>query len=276
MKTLYASCWVGEFGWELFCWQGYLRKLSKQYEKTIVACKEGHEILYKDFAQTLPQKISCEDCNMWMCKGYKEPSFEAIFNQNLSKNDRWISSRDFPVLRYDHTHTHYNKKVFAKFFEQEFIQYGTKSQKQYDVIIHARNKNNRVNNNVSSDYRNWPLSNWNQLLPHLEGKSVACIGTKDSAMYVTGDDLRGISLEYLCNVLANSSVAVGPSSGPMHLAALCNCPHVLWFGEPYDASNKVRYKKDWNPFNTKVEIIHQDTWNINMEDLVFKLNNLDS
>ena len=34
-KILLAGPWVGEFGWELFCWQGFLRKLSKQYDKVI-------------------------------------------------------------------------------------------------------------------------------------------------------------------------------------------------------------------------------------------------
>lgn len=34
MKTLLASHWVGEFGWELFGWQGHLRRISKEYDKT--------------------------------------------------------------------------------------------------------------------------------------------------------------------------------------------------------------------------------------------------
>ncbi len=35
-KLLLAGPWVGEFGWELFCWQGHLRRISKNYNKTIV------------------------------------------------------------------------------------------------------------------------------------------------------------------------------------------------------------------------------------------------
>ena len=32
MKTLIAGPWVGEFGWELAAWQGYIRALSKNFD----------------------------------------------------------------------------------------------------------------------------------------------------------------------------------------------------------------------------------------------------
>ena len=33
MKRLIAGPWVGEFGWELFAWQGYIRALSRHLKK---------------------------------------------------------------------------------------------------------------------------------------------------------------------------------------------------------------------------------------------------
>ena len=41
--------WVGEFGWELFSWQGYCRAISKKYEKVIVISRPGNNFLYSDF-----------------------------------------------------------------------------------------------------------------------------------------------------------------------------------------------------------------------------------
>ena len=52
-KTLFAGPWLGEFGWELLCWQGFVRKVSRGYERTVVYCPAGREALYADFADTV-------------------------------------------------------------------------------------------------------------------------------------------------------------------------------------------------------------------------------
>jgi len=48
-KILFAGPWVGEFGWELFCWHAYVRTLSKFYDKTICVSGEHSRFLYEDF-----------------------------------------------------------------------------------------------------------------------------------------------------------------------------------------------------------------------------------
>jgi hypothetical protein len=48
-RVLFAAPWVGEFGWELMTWQAFLRKVSAQYEKTIICCRETSRMLYADF-----------------------------------------------------------------------------------------------------------------------------------------------------------------------------------------------------------------------------------
>jgi len=42
--------WVGELGWELMSWQAYCRKVSREYDYTIVTSYKGMGALYKDFA----------------------------------------------------------------------------------------------------------------------------------------------------------------------------------------------------------------------------------
>ena len=51
--TLFAGPFLGEFGWELLCWQGFVRKVSRRYKTVIVYCPEGREALYRDFADRI-------------------------------------------------------------------------------------------------------------------------------------------------------------------------------------------------------------------------------
>ena len=49
-KRLIAGPWVGEFGWELFAWQAYIRSLADNFDETIVLCRPSSQPLYQDFA----------------------------------------------------------------------------------------------------------------------------------------------------------------------------------------------------------------------------------
>ena len=49
MSTLFAGPFIGEFGMELFTWQGHIRELSKKFDKTIVSSRPMYKFLYKDF-----------------------------------------------------------------------------------------------------------------------------------------------------------------------------------------------------------------------------------
>lgn len=271
MATLYAGPWVGEFGWELFCWQGWIRQRAIVFDETFVACRRGHEILYEDFANVISQDIKGEECDMWNCKGFESGTIMQTFDRTLGPHDVWVKSCQ-PVLRYDHTHRLNNESLFARFRDQTFVKFGeSSSERAYDVVIHARAKKNKVNAGMNSDYRNWPAQKWSKLIGKLKGYSIACVGTKEGALHVGGEDLRGVSLRSLCNTLASSGIIVGPSSGPMHLAALCACPQVLWYGPPYDKLNEQRYTIDWNPHRTSVDIIRHDKWDADVDDVAQRI-----
>ena len=47
-KMLIAGPWVGEFGWELFCWQGVVRKASKDYDAICIIARPGKQAMYID------------------------------------------------------------------------------------------------------------------------------------------------------------------------------------------------------------------------------------
>ena len=162
MNTLYAGPWVGEFGWELFCWHGHIRYLKPNYKKVVVACRAGHEVLYEDFADEIfSLDISCEETDMWTCKNYKVPSFEQIFK--CRRDGDWMEPNK-PFSRYDHRHILDTQPLFNNFKKQKYFKYGNKS-KGYDIIWHARKTEKS-----KTGYRNWPVSKWKELTSFYKNK----------------------------------------------------------------------------------------------------------
>ena len=72
--TLLAGPWIGEFGWELFCWQAFVRKQSRKFDKTIVISRPGNKFIYEDFADEYvefdPKGTKTEG---WFCYDSESP-----------------------------------------------------------------------------------------------------------------------------------------------------------------------------------------------------------
>jgi hypothetical protein len=245
-KILLAGPWVGEFGWELFCWQGYVRKLSKNYDKTIVIGRPNQKLLYEDF---------CDEYIDFDPKGFKTDSWSC--HDCIKPNDliNKIPHTDYLDGNFDIGFRYGQNGAFdikGLFNQQEFIKYQSNSLNcGYDIIFHCRNKS------TGSD-RNWEKEQWVELF-NLLGYDfkIACIGNAE-AFHINGsDDLRGISLSDLVSVMNNSKLIIGPSSGPMHLASLSGLKHLVWSSE----HNRDRYLKVWNPFNTDVIFYSNEEWN---------------
>ena len=253
MKTkLFVKLFAGEFGFELMRWQGCIRHIAKDYDHVTVECKEGHEYLYEDFAHRIiryriieAKKVSCS-----LFVGKSKP-IDPIEKQN--DFDRIVK----PCI-----------EICDMQMDQHFIPLGKIGSHQgYDLVIHARN-DKRV---VKYGDRNWPLSNWEKVSNHFANKRIASIGSKESAFYVPGThDLRGIPLKSLSNVVCNSKLCVGPSSGPMHLTSLCKCKHIVWTiqGKKFmkagvrraAETSRTRYESSWNPLKTPAIVIDEYGW----------------
>jgi len=245
MKLL-AGPWLGEFGWELFGWQGVLRYLAQNndYEEILVGCKPGREYLYADFATNFVN-VEGEDRLADVCTYNRMPP---KFSKDIIKA--------YP----DHgLFTPHYKHFYDK--RQTFIKFGQEGAGNYDIILHARNRE------IGPD-RNWSIANWNNLISKLSGYSIACIGNSKVSHYLEGTtDLRDRSLEEICNELRNAKVMVSPSSGPVHLASLSGCPHVVWTDSKNRSinadtfTNRIRYESMWNPLKTRTEVIDDQLWN---------------
>ena len=221
MPSITCGPWVGEFGWELFCWQAQLRHRFERAQGLEVICytRPGHGLLYEDFAQVRYfEPGSYADTWKWVTK--EPPAFE-FPAQDISRKPG------------------------------KFIRFGKASEeKSYDFLFHARE---RWHNRPSD---NWLRSNWYELAEKLPGKK-ACVGTFRQAAALSGcDDLRGVPLAELADYLASSSVIVGPTSGPMHFATLCGCPQVVWSAYP---RSRQRYEKLWNPFAVQASVIESSS-----------------
>lgn len=259
MKVLFAGPWVGEFGWELFCWQGILREQSKNYDKVIVSSRPHMKILYDDFASEFVPYVP--NVNNTDCERNVGFVYNNIHEQYLNpEDDNSFIPPQFLLERY------VPPQGYQKSLKQSFVKYGKENKDlKYDVIIHARNKKN-------SPERNWTLENWTKLVNELTKHpiKIACIGTSDQADYIPPcDNFMDKDLYFLSELFYNSSLLVTPSSGPGHFASLCGCAHLIWSGNP---DNEIRYKQHWNPFNTHCVYMKDTTWKPNVNSVYESIN----
>lgn len=249
-KALFAGPWVGEFGWELFGWQGYLRKMSKNYEKVYICGRPGHEALYKDFCT---EYIEDPTLPIGATSSYKLKGYNPTTNQLH--------------LNYPQNNLDIVRPSLLRNVPQDFIKFGETNKKyQFDLILHSR-----ATTKHRTNYRNWPINKWSNLISKLpKSIKIASIGTTNAANLVEGSvDLRDIPLDELILYLYNSKLLIGPSSGPMHLGSLCGTKHIVWTGKGNGViNNKTRYEKVWNPLNTPVKIIEETNWNPSVDTVL--------
>lgn len=229
MIDLIAGPWIGEFGWELFGWQGVLRAMAPQYKRVIIYGPPGHQTLYEDFADEYHEFVpQGTEPNMWLNGG-------TTFTLPAGHHGLYIQPQQMIFM------PNPPEQVFRKY------QSADKS-RTADVVYHARDLSK-----YGSDYMNWDENNWRELIGRFgDEKMIACIGSKSGSMHVGGTDFRDAPLSTVCDLLSRAGVLVGPSSGPIHLGSLCGTPHVVWSGHFY---NKARYEEWWNPFKTPVRTI---------------------
>lgn len=254
-NVLLAGPWIGEFGWELFCWQGYLRARSQEFDRVIVVSRPEMAPLYADFCdEFIPYTPKGVGISGFKCVGHSEwpdISGQRDYREYLSGNFYIGYNRDHPA------------RSSKAFFGQKFFKYGKCDPSlAHDVVMHIRQTSKN-----KSDIRNgWELDVWKAYLERLRQAGpykVCCIGDPASAGMLEGcTDMRGLPLDRLFDLLASSRVLVGPSSGPMHLGSLCGCPHVVWSGVE---ENRPKYEKYWNPFDTAVKYIHHPNWKPEVE-----------
>jgi hypothetical protein len=263
-NTLFAGPWIGEFGWELFCWQGYLRARSREFDRVIIASRPAMAPLYADF---------CDEFIPYDSLGVGVSGYHNLGHTEWPDISERRAFREYLSGKFDIGYNrHYPSRGSREFQNQEFVKYGRKcADLSYDLVLHVR----QTGKNHSAKRNGWEPDVWQLFLDALlreEPLSVCCIGDPQNSGLLDGcTDLRGLPVDRVCDLLAGSRLLAGPSSGPMHLGSLCGCPHVVWSG---DLWNRVKYEKYWNPFRTPVKYIEKKDWKPPVEQVVREVRNL--
>lgn len=255
-QTLFAGPYVGEFGYELMTWQAGVRKMARQFKRRVISCRESSAALYQDFATDfIFTGESVERCARRCADDIGKEAKREI-KRRKRPGDEWIDARHLG--------------------DGKFIRYGKNDpEKGFDIVYHARMTPKSKLGNLSLE-RNWPKRKWESLADRVYDRTnwtVCWIGLSSEAIWVEG---RGVNmldapLDQVMDVLASSRLIVGPSSGPMHLAALCGCPSLVWCRvngnvPPRGTTLGERYRTKWNPFRTPVSLI--DGYDVD-DDVVF-------
>jgi ADP-heptose:LPS heptosyltransferase len=255
-KTILIGPWFGELGWELFCWQGYARKIAEEYSRVIVISRSGHNFLYKDFANEfigidLPLNASSDS---WMCNNLPSTFIINILS-SIKYNVNIPATNIGFILNIEGI-----AQTSKSFIEQKFVKFQSNTlDKNFDIILHPRNKN------VGND-RNWNKGNWQNLVDLLsENYKIAIIGNHEAFSLNNVDDYRNISIEDTVSLMNRCRLVVGQSSGPLHLASLSGTPHLVWSTD----YNRKRYTEYWNPFKTPVYFYSDMGWNPSV-DFIYK------
>lgn len=255
-KVLLAGSWVGEFGWELFCWQGYLRSIANKFDKVIVICRTGNDVLYNDFTNDfIFYNPPFTKTNMWMGEENKEELKEML--EGVSYN------YEIKPFNIGFGHAPNNDFFTSDLFQsQVFRKYKSDVlDKTYDILVHPRNK-------FTGSERNWDKEKWQELVDRLKSKySIAMIGSNEAFELDGIDNYRCVVTSETISLMNRAKLVIGQSSGAMHLASLCGTPHLVWS----DQTNKLRYEKYWNPFKTPVYFYDKKNWNPDVDDIELKV-----
>jgi len=248
MSALVVDASTSEFGWELMSWQGFVRKQAPKHSHVVVVTTAGLEPLYAGVnAEFITHDVPMgRDC--WW-------GFDVADTRKFKRHTTGVAATANALKRKYGSVTYLKQSKYIPIQDQTFVKYGNSDANSADVIVHARRKKNRPGS--CYDIHNWPQPTWDAVANHLvsQGLSVAAVGTKTHAMLPAGcTDLRGLALPATSDAIAGAKCMLGPSSGPMHLAALCGTRHIVWGRnirtKMLGAMNVDRYTHLWNPFST--------------------------
>ena len=164
-KRLIAGPWIGEFGWELFAWQGYVRALSENFDETIIACRPSSQALYRDFANNF--------IDIYPPKGLADSFFVhgidlGLYARKVFMNHTHLLNKGTSIFAPRRIgfppHTHFSEEIKFKDFliKPKYIKFGTEGEKKYDYVFHIRDRDLRKEDN-------WSLNNWRKLFNMLSG-----------------------------------------------------------------------------------------------------------
>jgi len=247
-KTLVVVPYVGEFGWELMNWQGRVRWeiAHGNHGRVIVCARPDRHLLYTMprgdarvvfcpvAAMNLPGRSNedhrVDDAGRPMppasLRQIVEAHARAACEQaGIDVRDATFLTPDYRAALWPTTRGH-----------QLFLDHRVQQPITTDVVLVSRRRD-------LAPERNQPPSWWDGLAAQLEHHGLSV------EMYTS-------RLDEAIHQLSRARLAVGASTGGLHMASLCRCPHYVWGCGPEErwtplgVTNRQRYETVWNPFGT--------------------------
>jgi hypothetical protein len=246
--TLLVAPYAGEFGWELMNWQARVRWLIHHggHERVVVCAETDRRLLYARastdgrvvFCPTPPLNVPghrSEDHRVTdggrpvpvteLHAAVQAQALQACAPLGIGLDEAVLFTPDFRSTIWPTTPTH-----------QMFVGLRLKQQATTDVVLVPRHRH-------LAGERNKPVSWWDELAARLQDAGL----TVESYIPRLDEAVRQFS---------RARLAVGASTGGMHLASLCRCPHYVW-GSGAETrwtrlgiTNRQRYETVWNPLGT--------------------------
>lgn len=267
MRTLFAGPYPGEFGWELCLWNPFLRRIAPYYDRVIVAAPTGSRHLYEfahEFAAVEVEPGTSDFTYGKVARWIDRPTVpgdatryephspcgKELVSQELERfarfaNDPRVGAELDPGKRWRSLRVEFAELETTPTHVREFIRH---------AYVACAFRPEKVLNGRRFPEKAYPAELCAELVYRLLlcGLEVACIGGPDNLCPPGATDFRGAPLEVQCALLSAARVAVGPSSGPLHLAQLCERPVVSWYDRPEWRDLYSRYAYGlglWNPFS---------------------------
>lgn len=237
MSILYCHPWIGEFGWELCWWNPMVRYYAQQYDQITVAAPESSRYLYEFADIFIPLKTKGVSYYEGELEGEPPVVHSNFILEPKKEFTRYMGEPDYVSTKRLWRHLSPKNPIYKA-----------------DILCAFRPPKHIGSQKISG--KEYPLVQCQKLVDMLiaQGLSVACFGGIDNYCPNGAIDLRGKPLKEQCGAITKAKCVVGPSSGPIHLASLCKCPHVTWIASVHNTLEK-RYIKLWNPFNTPMRFV---------------------
>jgi len=236
MRVLYAGPWKGEFGWELCGWNPAVRAFAEQYDRVVVASHAASGYLYEFADEFIPL-----EAKGWSVCGGRLQGSPPVVDANCHLRPESVL-KGIGILLDGEYPRRWRRLAPAP------------PPPVADILCAFRPPKEHISKPQANASKSYPREMCERLVRilMLQGLSVACYGGLDNWWFEGTEDLRSMPLSKQCDALGGAMCAVGPSSGTIHLASLCGCPHVTWYIPPTHPRLKERYSKGWNPFGTPV------------------------
>jgi hypothetical protein len=246
-RNLVAGPYVGEFGYELMQWQGYIRARRPFYENVHVLTYPGRDYLYEGM-NVHHHSVDLRTAGY----GY---GWMPLNERKRLANDlaRRLGLQNYDIFDTSHLCTRYHKMLFWK-QDLRLFRETPKPGGMRDVAFHFR----AIDKDGPDRSRNYNPELVQEVVELAKQKNwrVLCIGHPKYSLCPQGvEDFRSEDLKETVSAICSVRLIAGELSGPLHLANLCGVP-AAFFAE---GQWRIDHCLGWNPFRVPLYVIAKDT-----------------